>query len=157
MIYIDKKGRPFEVKRCETGDDVYLTEMYDSFSPKGKFQGMPPLERGACQKWIEKLLETGANFLAWREGKVIGHVVIIPDIRARDGEYLIFISQDDRNRGVGSQLTQTVLDHAKTLGLKKIWLTVGAYNFIAIRLYQKFGFEFTENVCESERPMVLWL
>ena len=74
-----------------------------------------------------------------------------------DGEFLIFVHQDDRNVGVGTQLARSVLEKAKDLGLKKIWLMVGAYNFTAIRLYKKCGFDFYENPGGPERPMVIRL
>ena len=157
MSFVDKKGSPFEVKVYGAGDYSVLVEMYDSFSPKAKYQGMPPLKSETRGKWIEKLLDSGENLLAWREHKVIGHVVVIPDTSAEDGEFLIFVHQADRNLGVGTQLARSVLDKGKDLGLKKIWLMVGAYNFTAIRLYKKCGFEFYENPGGPERPMVLRL
>ena len=83
---------------------------------------------------------------------VIGHAVFLPDLKTRDGEYLIFIRQPFRGRGIGTQLTRMVLEEAKVMGLKLIWLSVGAYNFIAIRLYKKFGFNFCEEYAtESEK------
>jgi ribosomal protein S18 acetylase RimI-like enzyme len=155
MTFFDKKGSPFEVNAYRTEDHSFLENMYDSFSPKAKFQGMPPLKKETRQGWIEKVLDSGENFLAWRDNRVIGHVVVIPDMRVGDGEFLIFVHQNDRNRGVGTQLTLTVLEHAKNLGLTKIWLMVGTYNFTAIRLYKKCGFEFYENPGGPERPMIV--
>lgn len=155
MTFIDKKGSPFEVRAYGAEDHSRLENMYDSFSPKAKFQGMPPLKRETRRGWIEKLLDSGENLLAWRDDRVIGHVVVIPDKRVGDGEFLIFVHQADRNRGVGTQLARSVLERAKNLGLKKIWLMVGAYNFTAIRLYKKCGFEFFENPGGPERPMVI--
>ena len=157
MTFVDKKGSPFEVTTYGAGDYSVLVEMYDAFSPKAKFQGMPPLKDETRRKWIEKLLESGENLLAWREDKVIGHVVVIPDTRAEDGEFLIFVHQADRNVGVGTQLARSVLEKAKDFGLKKIWLMVGTYNFTAIRLYKKCGFDFYENPGGPERPMVIQL
>ena len=157
MAFIDKKGSPFEVTAYGAGDYSVLVEMYDSFSPKAKYQGMPPLKKETRRKWIEKLLDTGENLLAWRGDRVIGHVVVIADTRAEDGEFLIFVHQADRNLGVGTQLARSVLEKSKDLGLKKIWLMVGAYNFTAIRLYKKCGFDFYENPGGSERPMVIQL
>ena len=152
------KDCSFEVRGYQSEDYAHLTEMYDRFTPKAMFQGMPPLERGACHKWINKLIESGENFLAWREGKVVGHVVVIPDLSLGDGEILIFVSQTDRGRGVGSKLAQMAIERAKGLDLKTIWLTVDAYNFRATRLYKKCGFEFGESDSgESERMMILRL
>lgn len=157
MTRNDKKGSPFEVRAYEAEDCSFLNEMYDSFSPKAKFLGMPPLKKETRRKWIEKLLDSGGNLLAWRGAQVIGHVVIIHDTSIEDGEFLIFVHQADRNRGVGTRLARSALERAKALGLKKIWLMVGSYNFAAIRLYKKCGFEFFENPGGPERPMVIRL
>ncbi len=158
MIQEDKRGRLFEVRRYGAGDYSHLLDMYHSFAPKAKFQGMPPLEKKARQEWLTKLIDSGENFLAWQEDKVVGHVVVLPDFSKGDAEYLIFVGQPHRGQGVGRELTRKAIERAKDLGLKKIWLTVDAYNFRATRLYKKFGFEFREEYrSASERMMLLTL
>ena len=80
----------------------------------------------------------------------------LPDFDRRDAEYLIFVRHPNRGRGIGSQLTRVVLQHAKDLGLETIWLVVGATNFQAIGLYRKFGFRFCDpDLSETERKMIL--
>jgi len=156
MRFVDKKGRPFEVTACRDDDISGLCTMYDGFSPKGKFQGVPPVEPNACRDWIGSLVREGENFLAHREGRVIGHVVVIPDLERREGEYLIFVSQSQRNRGVGTRLTEAAVQYARDVCLRALWLSVGTYNFPAIALYRKFGFRFSEeDRFESERTMHL--
>lgn len=98
MTFADKKGRPFDVKGYEPEDHSHLSEMYDRFSPKAKFQGLPPAQREACEKWVSKLITRGENFIAIREGEVIGHSVLFPDLSKKDGEYMIFVNQG--NRGI---------------------------------------------------------
>lgn len=46
-----------------------------------------------------------------------------------------------RGQGLGSQLTEKALSHAKSLGLEKIELSVFSENTDAIKLYKKFGFK----------------
>ncbi len=156
MRFVDKKGIPFDI-RIGCGDDLPdLCVMYDGFSPKGRFQGVPPVEQNACREWIGNLVNRGLGFLALRENRVIGHLVIIPDLVRMEGEYLIFVDQNERNRGVGTRLTEAAIQHARDLGLRELWLTVGTYNFPAIALYRKFGFRFSEqDRLESERTMRL--
>ncbi len=158
MIHADKTGVSFEIKKYLEKDFASLAEMYDLFSPKAKFQGMPPLDGETRQKWITKLLKDGENYMALRGAHVIGHAVFLPDLKTQDGEYLIFVLQHFWGRGIGTELTRTALQEAKVMGLKLIWLSVGAYNFIAIRLYKKFGFNFCEEYAtESEKKMILTL
>lgn len=156
MTLIDKKGCPFEVRAYTLGDHPCLEKMYEQFTPKAKFQGMPPFNKEVRQKWLKQLIENGYNFLAWVCEEVIGHVVILPDFDKCDAEYLIFVSQNYRGLGVGKALTHAALEKARSLGLKIVWLTVDAYNFRAVRLYQKAGFKSCEAYdAASERMMVL--
>ncbi|QTA92493.1 GNAT family N-acetyltransferase [Desulfonema magnum] len=158
MSLTDKKGYPFEVKNCRPEDYSFLEEMYDAFSPKGEFQGMPPRDKHARTKWIQSLIEIGKNFLAWQDGRVVGHVAILPDFDKANAEYLIFLIQTVRGRGIGKELTLKAIEGIRNLGLSSVWLTVDAYNFKATRLYRKIGFEFLEEYSSaSERMMVLKL
>jgi ribosomal protein S18 acetylase RimI-like enzyme len=158
MEYTDKKGAPFEVRAYRDDDCALLAEMYARFTPKARFQGVPPVEENACRDWTNGLIAQGENFIALRERRVIGHVVVIPNTHAGDGEYLIFVSQSDRNRGVGSRLTEAAIGKARGLGLVRLWLSVGTSNFLAIRLYRKFGFDFcSDDRMECERIMRLEL
>jgi RimJ/RimL family protein N-acetyltransferase len=158
MPLIDKKGCAFEVKRYTPGDYACLERMYDRFTPKAKFQGMPPFHKAVREIWLRQLIEKGHNFLAWSDEAVIGHVVILPDFNIRDAEYLIFVSQHHRGLGVGKALTHAALERARALDLKRVWLTVDAYNFRAIRLYRKAGFRPCEGYdAATERMMVIEL
>lgn len=156
MILIDKKGGAFEVKAYAREDYACLERMYDRFTPKAKFQGMPPFSKEVRDPWLRQLIENGHNFLAWSAEEVIGHVVILPDFNQRDAEYLIFVSQDRRGRGVGKALTMAAIERARALDLKNVWLTVDAYNFKAIRLYRQAGFRSCEGYeASTERMMML--
>ena len=156
MTLVDKRGCFFEIRSYNPEDYSCIEVMYDLFTPKARFQGLPPSDKQVCRKWIKGLLEAGENFFAWQELKVVGHVVILPDFNKGNAEYLIFVSQDNRSLGVGKELTRVAIQRAKDLGIKVVWLTVDAYNFKAVRLYKKFGFEFCEEYSStSERLMAL--
>jgi N-acetylglutamate synthase-like GNAT family acetyltransferase len=131
-------------------------DMYHVFSPKPASQGLPPPEPATCQKWARSLLEMAFNLIAWRENRVIGHAALIKDLKGRSGEFVIFIHQDFRNSGIGTELTRLSIQKAKELGLKSVWLTVSMNNFIAIKLYRNQGFEYSE-IDECERTMILML
>jgi RimJ/RimL family protein N-acetyltransferase len=144
-ILCDKEGRHLEVREYSPKCFPHLLEMYHGFSPKARFQGMPPKEKDACENWIAGLVDTGENFLAWQEGVVVGHVVMLPDFTRKDAEYLIFVAQNFRGRGIGSALTHAAIERAKELGLERVWLTVETYNLRATALYRKFAFEVAEH------------
>ena len=157
MIYADKNGSPFEVRLHESNECSALIAMYDDFSPKGKFQSIPPVEKNLRAKWLEGLLIKGENLLAWRRDEVIGHVVLLPDTSKRDAEYLILVHQSSRGIGVGTILTRASIEHARSLDLQTLWLSVDRYNFRAKRLYKKSGFVFDDDSISSSQNMTLYL
>lgn len=153
---LDKQGMPFELDTCGARGFSCLLDMYELFSPKPASQGLPPAEPLACREWVRRVVDSGYNLLAWRGGQVIGHAAVIPDFARKDAEFLIFVDQRHRNKGIGSALTARVLDNSRGMGLASIWLTVESFNFRAIRLYLKFGFRFCD-AADSERLMRLEL
>jgi RimJ/RimL family protein N-acetyltransferase len=153
---IDKLGHRFQVGEVNQESCASLKEMYDGFSRTDLNQGLPPPDDKVRDQWIQTLLKSANNFLAWNHGKVIGHSSIIAEMQKRDAEFIIFISEPYRSRGIGTELTLLAVSKAKELGLSKIWLTVESFNFRAIGLYQKVGFRLSGEA-ERERVMVLKL
>ncbi|MGB6067588.1 MAG: GNAT family N-acetyltransferase [Desulfomonilaceae bacterium] len=153
---VDKTGCPFEVGKCNPESSSEIKKMYDGFPRLAISQGLPPAQKEVRDRWIEKLLEFGRNFLAWSEGNAVGHAAVIPDFDRGDGEYVIFVSAPFRNRGFGTALTELAIDDAKTIGLRRLWLTVEAFNFRAIRLYRNAGFTALDHG-ERELTMIMRL
>jgi GNAT superfamily N-acetyltransferase len=156
---MEKNRTTYDVKDYSQEDYPHLSRMYDLFTPKAKFQGMPPVKKPVRERWLRQLIMRGWNILAWcGEGEVVGHAVLFPDLDVLDAEYLIFVSQSYRSLGVGKALTLSAIERARTFDLKTIWLTVDAYNFRAIRLYRKMGFRNLEGYdATTERMMTLAL
>jgi RimJ/RimL family protein N-acetyltransferase len=153
---VDKMGATYYLAPASMEDLPAIQEMYDGFSPKAVTQGLPPADRETCLKWVRNLLESGHNFVALKEGKVIGHSSLVMNPQQPEGEYLIFVSRQFRNRGLGTHLTRLAVERAAELGFTSVWLTVEALNFRAIKLYKKIGFVFCDSG-ERERTMVLRL
>ena len=141
---IDKAGHSFTIGVCCEEDYECLLEMYLHFSPKPASQGLPPEDPEICQTWLKNLFSGGINLLAWRGDQVIGHAALIPDPHRKTGEFIVFVEQNHRNLGIGTELTRVALERSKRLGFESVWLTVPLTNFIAIKLYKKFGFEFVD-------------
>jgi GNAT superfamily N-acetyltransferase len=153
---IDKSGRSFEIGISCAEDIPSLLEMYRIFAPKPASQGVPPEDPEACQTWVKKLLEIGENLLAWRKECVIGHAVLVPDTNGKSGEFVIFVDQDHRSLGVGTELTRFTLERCRQRGIGSVWLTVNIQNFKAVRLYKKIGFEYCD-MDNYERMMMIKL
>ena len=154
----DKSGKPFEMGFSCAEDFSSLCEMYRTFHPRPAAQGLPPEDPEICQNWIKQLFEIGENLLALRGDTVVGHAALIPDIKGKSGEFVIFVDQDHRNLGIGTELTQFTLEKCKQLGFDSVWLTVNVSNFFAIKLYKKFGFEYCDmDKCERMMRIKLTL
>ena len=141
MNNVENNANHFEVRPLVSWDYPSLVAMYDGFAPMGWFNGLPPEAKEIRHNWIKGVINGGPNFLAWKEFNVIGHVAILPYYFTHmEAEFLIFVSQNSRSTGVGKALTDTIIEKAKEIHLKKIWLSVDACNYRAIHLYRKAGF-----------------
>ena len=152
----DKSGKPFEIGISGFEDFPSLLEMYRIFNPKPASQGLPPEDPEICHNWLRTLFEVGQNLLAWRGDSVIGHAALVPDIKGKSGEFVIFVDQNHRNLGIGTELTRLTLEKYRQFGFNSVWLTVTVTNFIAIKLYRKFGFEYYD-MDQRERIMTVKL
>ncbi len=154
--FTDGAGRLFSIGECVTDDLPDLLHLYDTFSPKPITQGLPPRDDEMRRLWVQNIANRGVNFAAWIDGAIVGHAAVIPDFDKGDGEYIIFILTSYRNKGLGSRLTALTVNKARELSLECLWLTVESYNFRAIRVYKKVGFEFADSD-ELKETMILSL
>ena len=152
----DKSGKPFEIGISCAEDLAPLLGMYRTFSPKPASQGLPPEDAETCENWLKTLFRIGLNALAWRGDSPIGHVALIPDAKGKSAELVIFVDQNHRNLGIGTELARFALEKFGQCGLELVWLTVRVLNFIAIKLYRKVGFEFCDTD-SYERVMAIKL
>jgi len=152
----DKSGKPFEIGMSCAEDFPSLLEMYRTFSPKPASQGLPPEDPETCQSWLKTLFRIGLNALAWRGDHVVGHAALIADVKGKSGELVIFVDQNHRNLGIGTELARFVLEKFGDLDIELVWATVRVLNFTAIKLYRKVGFEFCDTD-SYERVMAIKL
>jgi GNAT superfamily N-acetyltransferase len=128
--------------------------MYHAFAPKGRFQGLPPVEKAVCNTWIKKLVYDGENYLVLREDSVIGHVAVLPDAGNVEAEWLIFVDQFNRGIGIGTAIIRAAIKQAEETRIKLLWLIIDAQNIRAMSLYSKCGFVFSfQHNWKRERMM----
>jgi len=91
------------------------------------------------------ILETGGFiFLAEYDGEIVGTAALIPE---HAGEYELAkmaVRPDMQGRGISKLLLQACLDAAINSGAKKLILFSNSQLQTALKLYQKFGFQFVE-------------
>jgi len=140
------------VEFCNNRFDA-LVEMYSDFEPKRGAQGLPPVGCERIVAWLRHLQKSGHNLLALWNGQVIGHSMLCP-VDPRRAEFAIFLHQNFRNQGIGTELTEATLKHARLKKLRIIWLSVEASNGRAIRVYRKKGFQ-VSGMFGPEQEMML--
>lgn len=140
----DREDRDIELRSADADDHDVILEMYVSFDPADRAQGIPPAREDAINDWLETILDDGTlNVVAVHEGSVVGHATLVPD-RHGEFELAIFVLQSFQGAGIGTHLVETLLGLGQSQGLEKVWLTVERWNDPAVALYKKVGFETTE-------------
>ena len=145
----DREGRPIEIRLldehdAEAEEREAVAAMYDEFDPADRAQGIPPATPEAVRQWLGSLAESDAvNAIAWHEGRVAGHAMLVPDGEGND-ELAIFVHQDYQGAGIGGRLIRALLGAGTKARRGRVWLTVERWNRPAIGLYRDVGFETTE-------------
>lgn len=184
IAFTDKEGREIEVQVCEDEHFEPLVEMYVTFDPSDRAQGLPPARESRVRSWLDTILNEGQDVVAvdvsgsdapgdqpeasasgdGRESadsgsgngeRVVGHATLVPD--ENDAvELAIFVHQDYQGAGIGSKLIRGLLGHGEREGIEKVWLTVERWNHPAVHLYESVGFE-SSSVESFELEMTLRL
>jgi RimJ/RimL family protein N-acetyltransferase len=150
----DKEGRVFTVRAYQDGDRPCLEAFYADFEPKRAAQGLPPEGAHRVTRWLDAVLPTGNHLVVEMEGRLVGHAMLMPTTRDAVREYAIFLHQDVRGRGMGTEVNRRTVEIARLLRLDRLWLSVEPHNRPAVRSYEKAGFQFRPaTVFSSEMEM----
>lgn len=152
----DKDGGAFALRRFDPADRARLELFYHEFMPKRGAQGLPPDGAHRIQRWLDLVLRTGTHLLADRDGRLIGHCMLIPTRDPGVAEYAVYVHQDFRDRGVGTAMNRATVAVAAAEGLRRLWLSVEPGNRAAVRSYEKAGYRFLPGtVLSLEAEMVV--
>ncbi len=135
----DKQGGTFVLRGFVPGDRERLERMYDDFEPKRIAQGLPPAGTDQRRRWLDTVLRAGHHLIVEVDDTVMGHGMLLP-IDSEAGELANFLHQSIRDRGIGTSLNRELLDFARDIGLRRVWLSVEPSNRRAVRSYEKAGF-----------------
>ncbi len=141
VVVKDKKGEEILIRQYRHEEDrEKLIEMYETYDPDYRCLGLPPISRRAIENWIDYLAEYGFAIVAEKDGRIVGHLVIVP---TEDGkvDLTIFIHQDYQNRGLGQEMMRLIIDYCRRAGFKGIMLVTERTNARAIHVYKKMGFK----------------
>ena len=137
-----KDGREVTLRFLKAEDNDKLYEMFSSMSEKALEWSMAPYTKKDVERWISSLPNSIA-LVAEYQGNIVGWASVykIPSPRRLGvGELSVYLHQEFHNVGLGSAMTERLLQLAKNQKMHRIELHVVAENKNAIRLYEKFGF-----------------
>jgi RimJ/RimL family protein N-acetyltransferase len=152
----DKLGVNIRIRAYQVEDYPRLIDMYDRFEPKRIAMGLPHSDKKLRDNWIDCILSSFFNTVAICQNKIIGHAAIDILRNKSSPEYMIFLDQDFRNRGIGTSQTMIIKKICEEFGCKQIWVAITCHSMLGIKLFKKLGFKFTGTI-GPEREMVLKL
>jgi putative acetyltransferase len=138
-----KDDREVVVRFLNIDDKNGLLDMFASLSPKALQYSGAPYTMEIIERWINNL-ENMIAFVAEYAGKIVGYAIVYRSphrSRKGIGDLAIYLHQDFHRVGLGTAMTERLLEQARKDGMHKIQLSVVADNLPAIRLYEKFGFK----------------
>ena len=104
-----------------------------------------PFSVEAEASYIENIANSQSDImlLAKVDGKIVGSASInrMPRRMSHRGDFAVNVLKEFWNKGIGTLLTNQVIEFAKENSFEYIDLQVRSDNHSAIHLYKKFGFE----------------
>ncbi len=93
--------------------------------------------------------DKGCVFVARIDSQVVGMASLLFTVSTAEGAPACWLEDmvvrpDQRRHGLGTQLLQHAVNHAKAMGFARITLLTDRTNEAAIRFYQRYGFRPSE-------------
>jgi RimJ/RimL family protein N-acetyltransferase len=153
--FSNKKGTLVRIARPDEAKRRQLIGMYLAYQPRNSFNGLPPIKDEVCVRWVEKMITTGINLVAFTlGGRVVGHLALFP-IDRKTCEMLTVVSPPEQQLGIGTELIRCALSLAGQEGFGIIRLVVESSNYVARHVYEKCGFEYLNSGLSGELDMAL--
>ncbi|MGD8506432.1 MAG: GNAT family protein [Candidatus Bathyarchaeota archaeon] len=146
-----KDGREVILRLMAIDDKERLLEMFSSMSKEALRWSMAPYTREVIERWV-KNIQNLIPLVAEHDNLMIGYAGImkLPHPRLKgNGDLAMYIHQDFQGVGLGTIMTELLVNLAKEHGMHRVGLYVIADNKIAIHLYKKLGFEVEGNMKDS--------
>lgn len=141
-------------------DTDMLWDMYSTLSKESlRYMYQPQgYTREIIQQWTSTLDHTKSLIIVAviEEGgkkRIIAAVMLRlrshSSVFKHKGYFGILVHDDYQNRGLGTILTQYVLDIAKDMSLRKVWLRVSTDNSRVVHMFKKCGFKIVATLKED--------
>jgi GNAT superfamily N-acetyltransferase len=137
--FVDRERRRITLRQYRPTARRSLVDLYESFEPVERTQGLPPADRAEIDAWLDEILDS-PSVVAVHEGAVVGHAPLVAD-GSGDHELGLFVGEAYRGAGVPAELLGASLAHARQSGVSAVWLTVPRTAHGRRRLFRRAGFE----------------
>jgi len=138
-----KDGRKLTLRFLTANDGERLFKMFSSMSNEALKWSRAPYTIDMVKRWIDNVPRS-VPLVAEYDSRIVGIAVIFkfPDqSRKGTGDIAIYLHQDFHHVGLGTAMTERLLQLATKEKMHRISLTVVKENTIALALYKKFGFQ----------------
>lgn len=138
-----KDKRQVALRFLSVNDEDSLYQCFLCMSNEALKWSMAPYTIERIQRWISNIKNLIA-LVAEYKGKIVGYASIYKFTQAKRkgvGDLAIYLQQDFHNVGLGTAMTEKLLQLARREKMHKIELQVVAENTVAIHLYEKFNFK----------------
>lgn len=135
---------PYAIRPLRESDEPAVAELLGSLSPETQETFHPyPLTAASAPGVIRQAPGVSHGAFAL-DGLLLGYAWFSgpPDALPELG---IVVRDSARRRGIGQQLIETLQNLARVAGFTGLRLRVVRSNAVAIRLYERCGFEWTDN------------
>lgn len=138
-----KDGKEVGLRFLTPDDKERLFRMFSSMSEKALEWSGAPYTLDIILRWINNI-QNLIPLVAEYHNRIVGYAVIAKSPFPRKkgiADFAVYLHQDFHNVGLGTAMTERLLQLAKNEKMHRIELTVVKENKTAIRLYEKFGFQ----------------
>lgn len=136
--FIDKTGDVIVLVEYDDADRSQLLELYETIRSQGRSLGRPPRDPENLADWLDSILDSGTNYVAYHESMVVGHSTYSPGA-TRTPELLTFVHPAYWDRGIGTELSRHCIQTA-TRKNDALLINVARSNGRATHVGKKLGF-----------------
>ncbi len=139
--FIDRQGREYIFRFGSIKDFQGLLEMYSKFEPKRSIMGVPPENPVELKLWVKHFFADNIKNIVVMDPdrKITGHAAIFP-IDKDICEYFMALLPTNQSSGIGRTLCINVIETARYMKFKKVWICVEKTNTKALNLHKKIGY-----------------
>lgn len=142
--FTDKEEKALIVRPYRFEDFETLVDMYEDLDSYSRTMGLPPASRPQIENWLVNLMDRGWGLVALRADRIAGHVAATPETSSTP-EIVIFVHQDARDRGIGTELMKQLVAYAANKDHSGLSLEVSSGKDRAISVYENIGFDVVES------------